>query len=148
MHKLVFAVTIVITLTSTSFAFSEIIYVPDDFQTIQEAIDNSADGDSVIVRSGIYMENINFLGKAITVKSEGGPDVTIIDGSNAVYPDSGNVVLFINGEGFDSVLEGFTITGGAGSNTYEAQLVKGNISPLGGREAAGSGDAKEPGLIS
>jgi len=116
MHKLVFAVTIVITLTSTSLAFSEIIYVPDDFQTIQGAIDNSVNGDSVLVRSGIYVENINFLGKAITVKSEGGPAVTIIDGGNAVYPDSGNVVLFLNGEGFDSVLEGFTITRGTGSN--------------------------------
>ncbi len=34
------------------------------------------------------------------------------------------------------------------ANTYEAQLVKGNISPLGGREAASSGDAKEPDVIS
>ena len=48
-------------------------YVPDDFSTIQAGIDGSANGDTVIVRDGTYYENINFYGKAITVKSESGP---------------------------------------------------------------------------
>jgi hypothetical protein len=51
-------------------------YVPDDFPTIQGAISNAfvVQGDTVIVRPGMYVEkNLDFLGKAITVKSESGP---------------------------------------------------------------------------
>ena len=74
-------------------------YVPDDFATIQAGIDGSANGDTVIVRDGTYVENINFNGKAITLKSENGPVTTIIDGNQA-----GTVVTFNSGEGNGSVL--------------------------------------------
>ena len=53
---------------------------PPDFTTIQEAIDAAMDGDCITVEPGEYVENIDFLGKAITVQSTGGEDV-IIDGS-------------------------------------------------------------------
>jgi len=90
------------------------IYVPDDYATIQEAINASVNGDTVIVRPGTYVENIDFIGKAITVKSGNGVDVTAIDGGNPVNPYFGSVVTFYNGEGASSVLEGFTITNGIG----------------------------------
>ncbi len=82
-------------------------HVPDDFSTIQAGIDGSSNGDTVIVRDGTYFENINFNGKAITLKSENGPATTIIDGNQA-----GNVVRIESGEGSDSVFEGFTVTNG------------------------------------
>lgn len=116
MPKIIISLTLLFLLAAVGLTFAEVIYVPDDYQTIQGAIDAAADGDTVIVRPGIYEENINFLGKAITLRSEQGPRVTVIDGSSAEYPDSGNVVLFINGESYDSLIEGFTITGGTGSN--------------------------------
>jgi len=116
------------------------IYVPDDQVTIQAAIDASADGDTVIVRPGTYVENINFNGKAITLQSEQGPEVTIIDGN-----DSGTVVHFNHAEGRDSVLDGFTLQngfaeeGGGGISMYGASLpviknniITGNDSDLGG----------------
>ena len=53
------------------------------------------------------MENVDFVGKAITLKSEKGPEVTTIDGNEA-----GSVVLFKSGEGRDSVLCGFTLNNG------------------------------------
>jgi len=43
--------------------------VPQNFNTIQEAINASTDGDMVLVAEGTYYENINFMGKKITVAS-------------------------------------------------------------------------------
>ncbi len=89
-------------------AFCSTIYVPDDFATIQGAISAAADGDTIIVRHGIYHENIDFLGKAVTLKSEKGPAATTIDGSQA-----GPVAIFQGGEGTGSILQGFFLTGGS-----------------------------------
>ncbi len=92
-------------------AVADILHVPGDFPTIQEAIDAAMDGDEVEVHPGTYNETINFLGKAITVYSSDGPDVTIIDAQQ-----TGTVVTCDSFEGPDSVLEGFTITDGNAGN--------------------------------
>ena len=55
------------------------IHVPEDFATIQAAIDYSIDGDSILVSAGTYYENINFNGKNISVIGED-RETTIIDG--------------------------------------------------------------------
>jgi hypothetical protein len=96
--------------------------VPGDYPTIQEGINVSIDGDIVLVADGTYYENINFIGKAITVASHFLIDGdtahisnTIINGSQPSHPDSGSVVSFVNGEDTMSVLCGFTITGGKGT---------------------------------
>jgi len=85
------------------------------FDAIQEAIDDAGDGDVVIVLDGTYTgagnRDIDFLGKAITVRSAGGPQNCIIDSQGSEQePHRG--FYFHNGEDEDSVLEGFTITGG------------------------------------
>jgi hypothetical protein len=90
-----------------TFAFTATIYVPDDYPLIQQAINASKDGDTVIVKPGTYVENIDFAGRAATVKSAGGASLTIIDGNQM-----GSVVTCRSGEGPDSVLEGFTIKNG------------------------------------
>jgi hypothetical protein len=96
--------------------------VPQEYSTIQVAIDSSTHGDTVLVSDGIYVENIRFRGKAIIVASlylvDGDTshiEQTIIDGSNPSHPDSASVVYFIDGEDTTSVLCGFTIRGGAGT---------------------------------
>ena len=91
-----------------------------DYNSIQSAIDDANDDDVVTVGAGTYIENIDFLGKAITVQSANPNDpnvvaATIIDGSNSVDPNYGSVVIFRNGEDANSILSGFTITGGTGS---------------------------------
>ena len=53
--------------------------VPAEYPSIQSAIDASVNGDVVLVAPGTYLERLDFLGKAITVASAGGPDVTIVD---------------------------------------------------------------------
>ena len=92
-------------------AFAVIINVPGDQPTIQAGISASIDGDEVLVAAGTYFETIDLLGKAITVRSSGGPEVTIIDGQL-----SGRVVTCERGEGPDTVVEGFTITSGLAQN--------------------------------
>ena len=88
------------------------IYVPDDFPTIQGAIeaDATSNGDTIMVKPGTYAENIDFIGKAIRVASTDGPEATVIDAHRF-----GSVVTFQNGEGPNSILEGFTIQNGAGT---------------------------------
>ena len=86
-------------------------YVPDSFGTIQAAIATALEGSTIIVRSGTYPENLDFLGKTLEVRSEFGQDVTTIDGGG-----NGSVVVFQNGEGPDSILAGFTLTGGSGES--------------------------------
>ena len=81
--------------------------VPADYSTIQQAINAAVNGDTVLVAPGTYVENINFGGKAVTVTSEAGPQVTIIDGNHL-----GTVVTFGSGETSASVLNGFSIRNG------------------------------------
>ena len=104
-----------------SSGFSATVYVPDDHPTIQDAIDAAVDGDTVIVRLGTYVEDIDFIGKAITVKSEMGPDVTVIDGNQALAAVTCN-----SGEGSGSILKGFTIT----NASYSGFLCDYSSSPL------------------
>ena len=110
---------IITTLTTALFiltliagsALGATISVPADQPTIQAGINAASDGDLVLVGYDVYVENIDFLGKAITVRGLelfGSPPV--IDGNQA-----GSVVTFVSGETEDSVLEGFTIRNGSGT---------------------------------
>ncbi len=90
--------------------------VRDPYCSIQTAIDNAVDTDEIVVAPGTYVETINFLGKAINVRSTDptDPDVvlnTIINGGG-----SGTVVTCNSGEGASTVLSGFVITGGNASS--------------------------------
>lgn len=87
------------------------IHVPGDQPTIQAAINAAAAGDEVVVAPGLYNENINFAGKAITVRSAAGPAVTTVNGQQL-----GPVVTFATGEGRGSVLRGFTLKNGRSSS--------------------------------
>jgi subtilisin family serine protease len=86
------------------------IYVPSDFNTIQEAIDQSWDGGTVTVAEGNYVENINFKGRGITLRSSDPNDWDVV--ANTVIGDINTVprtVEFSQREGPDSVLSGFTL---------------------------------------
>ncbi|MHC4636962.1 MAG: right-handed parallel beta-helix repeat-containing protein [Planctomycetota bacterium] len=115
------------------------ISVPADYNSIQAAIDNSTNDDVIIVSPGTYFENINFLGKAITLRSLDPNDAsvvaaTIIDGSTPNDPNIASVVTFVNSEGTDSVLAGFTIQNGTGQTdtTVTWRLWEGNNGDGGG----------------
>ncbi|MHA1581427.1 MAG: right-handed parallel beta-helix repeat-containing protein [Candidatus Baldrarchaeia archaeon] len=80
-----------------------VIFVPDDFNTIEEAVKAASDGDTIVVRDGVYFENIDVL-KSVKIISENGPNSTVIladvvnDNVFDIFSD--NVTIF-----------GFTIKG-------------------------------------
>ncbi len=68
----------------TSTAAADVLQVPGDFRTIQEAIDAAVDGDEVVVADGTWTgvcnTNLDFGGRLITVRSDSGdPALCIID---------------------------------------------------------------------
>jgi hypothetical protein len=100
--------------------FATVINIPADFSTIQEGIDASSDGDTVLVQPSTYYENINFNGHNITLGSmfimTGDTSYisqTVINGNQ-----SGSVVIFENGEDSTAILSGIRLTGGIGTTTF------------------------------
>ena len=99
-----------------------------DFNTIQAAVDNAADGDSILVYPGRYVETVDFLGKSISLLSlsitTGVDDYvgqTVIDAD-----EKGTAVTIKNCN--DAYLGGFTITGGSGSTVpYHFPLTAGGL---------------------
>ncbi len=117
---------------------SQIIHVPQDFQTIQTAIDAAVENDTVLVDQGTYFENINFKGKNIVVCSnyalsgdQNDISATIINGSMPLHEDTASCVLIFSGEDSTAVLQGFTITGGKGTK-WEDEHGPGNYYTEGG----------------
>jgi len=91
------------------------------FDSIQEAIDAAIDGDTVIIQDGTYTgpgnRDIDFLGKAITVRSAApnDPNSYVID-CQGTGADEHTGFYFRNQEASDSRLEGITIINGFGSS--------------------------------
>jgi parallel beta-helix repeat protein/predicted outer membrane repeat protein len=116
-----FLLTAVFLLYSAT-ALANTLYVPDiQYTSIQSAINDANHGDTIVVSPGIYVENIDFLGKAVTLRSTdpNDPDIvaaTIIDGSTPSDPNLGSVVTFANQEDANSILSGFTIQNGTGQS--------------------------------
>ena len=108
----------------STLASAKIINVPADSSTIQSGINGAVNGDTVLVAEGDYYELINFHGKSIIVASEFLNDNdtthiinTVIDGNPDTIgiADTLSVIRFVSGEDTNSVLCGFTVTGGHGT---------------------------------
>jgi predicted outer membrane repeat protein len=97
-----------------SACLADELHVPGEYPTIQAAIDAAIDGDTVIVADGVYTGDGNrdiFLGKDITVRSESGPENTIID-CNGSREDPHRAFKFHTTADVRPTLDGFTITNG------------------------------------
>jgi parallel beta-helix repeat protein len=82
-----------------------VLDVPADHASIQAALAAAQPGDEIRVAPGEFREDLDFLGKAVTVLGSG--PRTVVRGTG-----TGPVVTFASGEGPDSVLDSVTVTGG------------------------------------
>jgi len=90
---------------------SSTITVPTDYDTINDAVDAAAPGDTVVVKDGKYREQV-IVRKDLTVRGEGNP---------TLLPPSGNLgvgdiaviqpIFGARGYGNDVTFEGFTVDG-------------------------------------
>ena len=93
---------------------AEVIHVPDDYETIQQAIDEATDGDSILVSPGlynissnIYNDHVNNLHLIGTVEEDGTYKSVI---NAAVDPGIYNVILFTDVSG--CTIQGFEVKNG------------------------------------
>jgi hypothetical protein len=104
-----------------------VLRVPTEYPTIQTAIDDANDSDTVLVAPGTYTGDgnwdIDFKGKAILVKSEEGPESCIIVcnlsqplSGRPPYPVSHRGFSFNSNEDTNSIVCGFTVTSGDDRN--------------------------------
>ena len=108
-----FAVLSTIALATLALAAAPLragtLHVPGDSSTIQGAIVLAANGDTILVAPGTYVETIDLLGKQLVLEGTGGAAVTTIDGNGG-----GSTVSVHTDEPAGTAIRGFTITGGSG----------------------------------
>ncbi len=98
--------------SGTSFA------VPADYATIQEAVDASSEGDSIMIAPGTYVENVKLRERgAVALIGTGGFEATIIDGDMSDRP------LTVEACKGTMILEGLTFQRGVTKTNGGAVLI-------------------------
>lgn len=101
-------------------------YVPEQYATIQEAINTSGTGYHIHVNSGTYYENLTVYGLEGQIRSVYGPKWSTIDGNGF-----GVTISCRFGETLDTIIEGFTITngdvGGVSCVYNSCPTIRGNV---------------------
>lgn len=90
-------------------------YVPQDFATIQEAINAAAPGDVIVVSPGEYHENLHMMGKALALISTNPRDPAVVEATVLRASSVLSAVTCLGSEG--GLISGLTITGGGNTQT-------------------------------
>jgi len=113
------------------------LLVPEQYPTIQSAVDASAAGDVVSVASGLYIESIDLRGKAITLSARSAL------GASIRAPGNVRAILMTSGETASTRITGFRFIGNKG---YGGGILVSGSSPVidhcafvGVRNASGGG---------
>ncbi|TVQ34488.1 MAG: hypothetical protein EA376_00110 [Phycisphaeraceae bacterium] len=116
-RKTLMQATLVASLTAfwSGAATAATLHVPANHPTIQRAINAASDGDEIVVAPGTYFGTVKTNGKRLHIRSFAGPELTTISAAN--LQDQTAVVWIDSGESRDTIIEGFTITGGKGVPT-------------------------------
>ena len=106
----------VLAFISIGCASADTIYVPEGGnQTIQQAVDNASEGDTIIVSDGTYNENVDVDKAYLTIRSENGS-------ANCIVNASVNTTHVFEVKQDYVNISGFTVTNATGSNQAGIQL--------------------------
>jgi hypothetical protein len=142
------ACTIIAAVLGSAPAIAATRRVPEDFATIQAALEASASGDLVMVGPGTWVGSLDFAGKSIDLESSSGPRLTTIQAS-------GGTAVSIGPGGS---LVGFTVTGASapfgaaievhGSGTrIVGNVIRDNTQESGGFGAGVGGNNASPTIV-
>ena len=99
------AVIVFVIYVLAASAQAAVIYVPDDYEKIQWAVNNATAGDMIIVRDGVYVENIDVNIPYLTLMSENGSVGCTVQAADPYHDDVFEVTAnHVN-------INGFTVTG-------------------------------------
>jgi parallel beta-helix repeat protein len=101
----IFLVSVFVLLTAVVSATDRYVGSGEAYTTIQDAVNVSSPGDTIIVRDGTYTENVVVTTSNLTIQSDNGPANCIVEAA-----DSSDRVIFVDHA--DSVtISGLTVTG-------------------------------------
>ena len=78
-----FALLLAMVVSAPVTAQSTKIHVPDDYTTIQAAVDNATAGDTIIVHAGTYEENVEVHRDDLTIRAASGKNRPVVDGDES-----------------------------------------------------------------
>jgi len=115
MKKIVITFALLLVFSVMLFSFLDVriakaeantIVVPDDYSTIQEAVDNAFSGDTVFVKSGTYVNQSLAITKPLSLVGED-PQTTVIMGKSLDYFPAISFAIYF--EANDVQISGFTV---------------------------------------
>ena len=98
---------VLLALVAAGVARASTYFVPQDFPTIQAAINFASDGDTVVVQSGTYFENVNTLGKDIRLNG-------VVVNSPTIIGSPGSPVLTVGANSNPPLISNLTLRDGDG----------------------------------
>ncbi len=143
---LVFLTALCVTAVKPAKAQLTTIIVPDNYPTISDAIGNATNGDTILVRSGTYQEQVLEINKSISLigKNANTTNIILHPPSEPLFGDYA-VMIYDNAIQINAnqvIISGFTISTDGGSisvNGTDSQISGNNLNI----EISGTGDGTQ-----